>query len=250
MKNTNINSGNFAAAKFRTNSHRLSAIALAAVIGLSIAACQNDLTGGNEPSQGPNPFLGEWEGNVTSSAYESYGEIPVVLTISEDVLLLEVMGQSGEGTYTRNGNVMTIHYYGDPVGTGTLDAEKDEIAIVITDESFGDVTGTLRRKTSQPPGSMSVTIDFANVKDAEIILEDFTLEESDNLPVTVAENFAKYEWYINGVLADNALVSNGGKTITLSGGGNYLNAGNNSLSVKVTDNDGVSYSKTVIFTVE
>jgi len=70
------------------------------------------------------------------------------------------------------------------------------------------------------------------------------------LAVTVEETFAAYEWYINGVLADNALVSNGGKTITLNGAGDYLNMGNNRLSVKVTANDGVIYSKTVIFTVE
>ena len=263
MKNTNANSWSFAVAKFRTNSYRLLAIALVAVIGLSITACQNDLTGDKDPDEDPdkdkqdlNYFLGEWEGNITSSSYDSYGEIPIDFTVTEEGWSLEVMGQSGEGTYTRNGNVMTILYYDESMGTCTLNAE-GEIEIEIIDESFGTVTGTLRRKTSEPPveppvtpASIAVTVSFKNVEDAEIIMEDFTLDEDSELAVTVAETFAAYAWYINGVLVDDALVSNEGKTITLNGGGDYLNFGNNRLSVKVTTNDGVNYSKTVIFTVE
>jgi len=162
------------------------------------------------------------------------------------------MGQSGEGTYKRNGNVITILYYGEPMGTCTLNAA-GELEIEIIDESFGNVTGTLKRKIPEQsvvPGAISVTVVFENVEDAEIIMDDFILDEDGELAVTVEETFASYAWYINGVLADNALVSNGGKTITLSGGGGYLNLGNNRLSVKVTANNGVIYSKTVIFTVE
>jgi hypothetical protein len=262
MKNTNKN---------KTNSHGLLAIALVvvAVIGLSMAACSNDITGDGdqvqteptqtEPTQtepvqteqGPNLFLGEWEGNIISSTYEGYGEIPVDFTITEEGWFLEVMGQTGEGTYTLNGNVMTILYYDEPMGTCTLNAA-GEIEIEIVDESFGNVVGTLRRKTTEPPvvSVVAVTVDFKNAEDAEIIMEDFILDEDGELAVTVEETFAVYAWYINGVLADDALLSNNGKTITLNGGGDYLNFGNNRLSVKVTANDGVIYSKTVIFTVE
>jgi hypothetical protein len=262
MKSTNTNSGNFAVAKFRANSHRLFAIALIAVIGLSMAACPDPSTGdGTDPNQkekekekekGPNLFLGEWEGTVISSTYAEVGEVPVELTITEEGWSLEVMGQAGEGTYTWDGNVMTILYYDEPMGTCTLNAAGN-LVIAIVDESFGTVSGTLRRKTSEPPAAPSpidVTVVFENVTDAEIIMNDFILDEDDEVAVTVSETFAAYEWYINGVLADNALISNGGKTITLSGNGDYLNHGNNRLSVKVTTGDGVIYSKIVIFTVE
>jgi len=264
MKNTKTYSGSFAWAKFQANSRGLLAVTLAAVIGLSMAACQNDLTDGEDPNQeekkqsGENLFLGEWEGSITSSTYESYGAIPVDFTITEEGWFLEVMGQSGEGTYTHNGNVITIFYYGDPVGSCTLNAA-GEIVIHITDESFGTVSGILKRKTSKPPvdpaeslddPSLALTVVFKNAEDAQIIMNEFVLDEKDDLVITIEENFAAYEWYINNKLADDSLVSNGGKTIALSGGGIYLNIGNNRLSVKVTTNDGVIYSKTVIFTVE
>jgi len=104
-------------------------------------------------------------------------------------------------------------------------------------------------KEPQGPGLL-LTVSFENAKDAEISMEDFILNETDTVAVTVKETFAKYEWYINSVAAGGSLVSNGGKTITLGGGGDYLKVGNNRLSVKVTTDSGVIYSKTVIFTVE
>jgi hypothetical protein len=252
MKNKNTDSGSFAVAKFQTNSRRLLVIALVAAIGLSMAACQDEPTD-NGPiggEKGPNLFLGEWEGTVISSAYEEVGEVPVELTITEDAWILEVMGQSGEGTYTWNSNVMTILYWDEPMGTATLNAAGNLEVVIVDEEGFGNVSGTLRRKTSEPPVPMDVTVVFENVKDAEIIMNDFVLDEDDVVEVTVGETFAAYAWYINGVPADNALISNGGKTITLSGNGDYLNQGNNRLSVKVTTGDGVIYSKIVIFTVE
>jgi len=261
MKNTKTYSGNFARAKFQAKSHRFLAVTFAAVIGLSMAACQNNSTGGSdsyqkEIEQDENLFLGEWEGSISSSAYESYGAIPIDFTITGEGWFLEVMGQSGEGTYTRNGNVITILYYGEPMGTCTLNAA-GELVISITDESFGTVSGTLKRKTSEQTiepspvdPAIAVTVSFENAEDAEIIMEDFILSEDGTFAVTIVETFAAYSWYINNKSAPNTLVSNGGKTITLAGSGDYLNVGNNRLSVKVTTNDGVIYSKTVIFTVE
>jgi hypothetical protein len=98
------------------------------------------------------------------------------------------------------------------------------------------------------PESIAVEVTFENVKDAEIITGDLSLREDGDLTVTVRETFEAYAWYINGVLADDDLVSDGGKTITLNGGD--LNFGNNRLSVRVTASNGVIYSKTVIVTVE
>jgi hypothetical protein len=273
MKKTNSYSGNFAEVKF--HSHKLLAVMLIAVIGLSMAACS---MGGDEDlpykhiepekpkEKEENLFVGEWEGNITASDYAGYGEIPIALTVTGEGLRIVVMDIPVEGTYTVKGNVITVLYFGEPLGTGTLNA-KGEIAFELTVDGFGVVTGTLKRKGSptdptdptgptEPPTTpdpvYAITVEFKNAEDVEITIDDFILDEKGTLAITIKETFAKYSWYINGVIGDNilGLVSNNGKTITLKGDADYLKSGNNRLSVKVTTVAGVIYSKTVIFTVE
>jgi len=268
MKNTNKIFGKFCTAKFHTNGRRLLAIAFVMLIGLSMAVCKDDLDDNSKTKQdkkdqtssqtpdpiqdpGPNLFIGEWEGYIVASAYEDMGSVYVELTILEGGWSLEVYGMGDEGehcTYTWNGKVMTILHYGEEKGTCTLNAD-EELEIRLVDDGFGLITGTLTRKTSESP-ALTFTVSFKNAEDAEINMEDFVLDENGTATVTIAETFAKYEWYINNKPAPEALVSNNGKTITLSGDGDYFNIGNNRLSVKVTTSGGVIYSKTVIFTVE
>ena len=158
MRNTNMYSVNFAAAKFFVNSLRLLALGLVAVIGLSMAACQNDTEEKEEAP--PNPFLGVWTGAVTGDVLKDYfdDDLTGTITVTSTRLVIETdidMLSGIEGTYKRNGNnKITIFYEGANVGTATINSAGDEITfnLNLDDEEhslhFGQVTGTLTRAES------------------------------------------------------------------------------------------------------
>lgn len=108
--------------QFASRTHCLCAIICIALIGFSMAACDAlGLGGGGSGNGGTGGganinIVGDWEGTM--------GGYPIIATLSSNRWTVDIPGWGYEtGTYTRNGNNLTLyvfHYdYGTDVEVGS-----------------------------------------------------------------------------------------------------------------------------------
>ena len=120
-----------------TQSHWLCAIALAAVIGLSMAAC-NDGSGDNGGSSG---LAGTWGGYI--GGYNS------TITVTSTGWTMTAPGFMDSGTYTTDSNGITSRLrstvYDLEVGTAIL-LDRNTISITLNQNSIWPGTHTLIRR--------------------------------------------------------------------------------------------------------
>jgi hypothetical protein len=140
-----------------TQIRRICAIALVALIGFSMAACDDgskddnnqgsNSNQGNNFNQGNNPFIGNWSGTANFSGQSAPATINV--TATGWTFSSPAAGMNESGTYTISGNSATLTQSGVTFGTATLSGST--VTVFITSGYYMGGTGTFTQGSTPPP---------------------------------------------------------------------------------------------------